>query len=624
MKRVLSIVLALALACCVSAPLSSCRDSDVLTQKVVDNSGESPIDYTLDPVTTNSPQSDENRSSDVQDETENEDREQQEDTPDYSSDEPTSEKQAEQNAYDNVYTNTDGDASSGGGSADDSANGTTSAATDNAKDDSGSATEQGDGDSQGETSGGDSQRGRTLTIQLPSLSDEPEAQDGTGRSSGNGSADGNESTWNAGQDTNGNGGTDEGNRGSTYADGTYDTIPSASKVAAAGPYATIVQSLGGRGALAAAPQYWLDGLPDSAYDNGNELANVRGVASWGDGTSLTDSAADEIIESGAECVLTSNTFNVMTQDQADKLNNAGIDVLLVPDIGTSTAMDEDIATTVEVVGELLKDAGSYIEFDAKSAAATWKSMHDSAVAWCVSRNGGHTFYSWGTGAQENYYYQGNKRAAQQASNRKNDSSPNAFVCEYVDDWDDENDVGLGNHYLSSTARSSYDLIDYLFQCAGLYRPGYVVSQLSNRDGGRYIVPPNRIPTIKNVPQYNERSWLSTPVIIARDERIAEKIVQQALVDNPAFTDSTSSYWQCSFNLGYDYDVWIMPSDADGSWNDGSFSSYLVAPWAYSMVNGRGTSDADSYVNDFYSTFYRAGAADIVSGYGSEVHVTCPS
>lgn len=638
--------------------LGGCRDTDVLTQKIIDAPGVSEIDYSLDPVRTDSPESDEqdvanlyegesdDRNQDTQenqsDESDEQDQDTQQNQPEYQANEPTTDEAADKPSYErDAKSNgeaTDGDIADGGAPDDKEGKASDSNSNEDAQGDAsnegnegehGNATEEGDGSESGAGNSGnpvegenkqepvedepESPKGATIVIDNPEATDDPQPEDDSpspdqGQTGGN-----NENTWNPNPDDQG-GGRDDGNKdtGETYADGTYDTIPSAGKVAAAGPYADIVQSLGGKGALAAAPQQWLDSLPAAAYANGSELANVHGIASWGSGSQMTNAAVQEIIDSGADCVLTSSTWNVMNQDQASAFNAAGVDVLVMPDIGVHNALDSDIAMCVDVVGELLKGAGTSIQFDAKAAAATWKSMHNLTLETCLAKNEGYTCASWGYDNiyVQNYIYQGNIDRAW--GNRITNISPNSFQTAYVNGWDSNRGYGVGNPPNDAAGRSSFDLIDHYFQFSGLQEG----SRVNSAQDSRFLEEDSILTSWYSPHLTSQRQPIlngnghSTPVIIARDEQLAMQIVQAAADDGSPH------------NFGYDYEVFILPSGVSGSWNDGTFESYLIAPWAYSIAREHGTSQADQFVNDFYSTFFRCGAADCVEGYGGKVQVIC--
>lgn len=621
--------------------LSGCRDTDVLTQKVIDPPGVSEIDYSLDPVRADDPDSSrEDVANRYEGEAEDQDRELQQDLPDYSEGEPTTQDAAPKSVYDNSTSLNGKTPDIEGGTSDGSAGDAADSANNNEA--NGRADESGDTDRVGESYDEPNDEpdnneepppaepsdepdnneepppsepsGEQIYIEDPPATDDPQPEGESEQASPENPGD-NDGTWNALPDGNGNGtGDNEQSQGSTYADGTYDTIPSAGKVAAAGPYATIVQSLGGKGALAAAPQQWLDELPAAAYSNGAELEDVKGIVAWGDGTQMTDAAVQAIIESGAECVLSSNTYNIMNQNQAEAFNKAGVDVLVVPDIGAANAMDADIVMAVDVLGEVFKDAGSDIQYNAKSAAATWKSLHNGMLETCRVGNGGLSFYYvYGAGGLLNFIYQGEYNDT--SYNRITGSSKRIWA-ECIDDWDDENDIGLSLYGCSSdgagSGLSSFNLIDYYFQHAGIVRVHLLSQHNSQLEAvtGR-IIATARVPEVAQNEPADNGDGLSTPVLIARTEALANKVA--ALAGSSA---------DAAYNLGEDYDVWVMPSGICGSWNDGSFESFLLAPWAYSMVRGNGTSDADPLVNDFYQTFYRCGAADALQGYGTVVRARC--
>lgn len=611
------------LAIAVSLSFVGCRDSDVLTQKIIDAPGVSEIDYSLDPVRTDVPESDrEDISNMYEQESQSRDHDKQQNQPEYQQDNPTTDQTADQQPYSRTV-NPNGQATEGG-----KADGSSGDAIDPSGNEAngGSASEEGESNDIGagnvdesSVEGNPEQEpnqdqpespaGQTIQIENPDLTDEPQPEDDSPSPEQGQNAGSNDNTWNPSPSENG-GGAGEEKQGATYADGTYDTIPSVGKIAAAGPYATIVQSLGGRGALAAAPQQWIDDLPSGAYDNGSELIDVKGVAAWGDGKQMTDAAVQEIIDSGAEVVLTSSTYNVMSQDQANALNAAGVDVLVVPDIGIESAQDTDIVMTVDVIGELLKGAGTSIQFDSKQAAARWKSMHNLTLEACLANNGGYTCAQWDT-ALENYIYQGIDYIAEQS--RISNVSVNHVFVAIVDFWADGPGVGLSNYAGISGTPGSFNLVDYYFQYAGAHRGSTATTTyLGDKTGARMKVD-MRVPKSTDgwSPMYNP-DGLSTPVVIARDERIAANVAAYAGVDGS------------EYNLGYDYTVFVMPEGVSGSWNDGNFESFLVAPWAYSILRGSGTSQADQFVNDFYWTFYRSGASALVSGYGVVVQARCAS
>lgn len=649
-QKPLKTAFAALLAFALSFMLMGCRDTDVLTQKVIDAPGVSEIDYSLDPVRTDAPESDEEDVANMYEgDSHDQDREKQEDEPEYQKDEPTTEQEADQQPFDrDAHPN--GEATNGG-----AANGEEGDASDPSTQEGahgGNATKQGDGDNTGAGSSGDpaegelekepeeqdpepqepeAPQGRTIVIDNPEDTNDPQPEEDSPQPEQGQAGNNNDNTWNPTPSQGGAGTGDDNRQGQTYADGAYDTIPSVGKIAAAGPYATIVQSLGGKGALAAAPQQWLDSLPAAAYGGGAELVEVHGVPAWGDGRQMTDAAVQGIIESGAECVLTSNTYNVMNQEQANALNAAGVDVLVVPDIGKSYALDADIVLCVDVVGELLKDAGTSIQFDAKNAAATYKSMHNYTLETCRANNGGYTFAAWGNDNMyvDNYLYQGSSKGAAR-TDRRADASPNALKFTYMELWDPVQKVAVGTIAVNDDNRSAFNLIDYYCQHSGAQRGDEVIGNglpWQGLEGHRLLssfMPP-RTYAFQIIPNGNGHS---TPIAVARSVEVAEAFA--GAVESGDYTVLLDNdRHRIDYNLGYDYNVFIVPQGADGcSWVDGTFESYLIAPWMYSLVRsnptqpGSYTSSADSFVNDFYDTFYRCGAADCVVGYGAKVLVRC--
>jgi len=113
-----------------------------------------------------------------------------------------------------------------------------------------------------------------------------------------------------------------------------------------------------------------------------------------------------------------------------------------------------------------------------------------------------------------------------------------------------------------------------------------------------------------------QTWIGDsvyPAVIVRDTAIARRLVMSA--------NKPDGY----YNAIQPYQIFVVPSGLAGSWVDGNVESFLMAPWIYSMFQqGKDLTASSTYVNEFYNTFYRTGAAGIVSGYGEVYQALCPS
>lgn len=612
------------LTCMLVLSLSGCKDTDVLTEKIVDQSSTE-IDYSLEPLRNETANAALDEGSfEVESETDHADEQEKRD-PTYDEDDPTSDSQTDQQQHaDDVsydYAATDGGkVSEGAGGA--------------SNDGSGGSGAAGGGDD-------DTEGGSTVKVEKAPAPDddnnngddvdEPEKPNG-----------GNQ----GGDPTGGQGGG-----GETYDDGTYTKLPTGTKkIAAAGQYALIVQMLGGKGALSAADGTWLSETRNSGAFPNEGLESVS--TAWsGDGTNAGTADVNAIIAAGTDTVLTSASYGALTDDQKRVLNEAGVNVVVMPVVGVADALDADIVQAVRVVGELLKDAGTSIQYDAQAMASKYVSQHDDALNKCLTANGGYTTRLEG-GSNWAYIYQG---IGGQATAYFSDTR---YVMAYVDGWatakvstihetrsvngeflypetsigsngfDMDCSEGMGLYIPKSDITSSnFALIDYYLQSAG-------VMDIETSHQGTIATATNHYPNYFNVPyisrwinynclwfsfgNYQSRDYVTVgdnnyPAIVTRTTEYAERIV------------SSANKVRGVYNIGQPYEVWVMPSGLSGSWTDGTVESFLVAPWAYCMYQqNKNLESCNGFVNDFYSTFYRCGAGDLVQNYGTTYQATCPT
>ena len=169
----------------------------------------------------------------------------------------------------------------------------------------------------------------------------------------------------------------------------YDTSdptaepPKVGKIAAFGPAATIVQMIGGKGALVATDADTLASSFSSVFDTSGI------VAGWtGSGTSATTMDVDAIISSGANTVLVyagNYLKNGLSNDDLDKLNKAGITQTVLYNMFSSGNIKQD----VRAVGEMLSEATD-IQYagETMTRASDYVTFHDDVVSRAASANGG--------------------------------------------------------------------------------------------------------------------------------------------------------------------------------------------------------------------------------------------
>lgn len=612
-------VLSVALVCMLSLPLSGCKDTDVLTEKIIDQSSTE-IDYSLDPLRNETANAALDEGSfEVESETDHAD-EQEEHDPTYD-DDPTSDSQTDQQKHaDDVsydYAATDGGkATDGAGGASGGGNGGSGAA--------------GGGDD-------DTEGGTTVKVEKA-----PAPDDDNNNGSDAGEPEKPNGDNQGGDPTGGQGGG-----GETYDDGTYTKLPTGTKkIAAAGQYALIVQMLGGKGALSAADETWLSETRSSGAFPNEGLESVS-TAWGGDGTNAGTVDVNAIVASGTDTVLISASYGALTDDQKRVLNEAGVNVVVMPVVGVADALDADIVQAVRVVGELLKNAGTSIQYDAQAMASKYVSQHDDALNKCLTANGGYTTRLVG-GANRAWIYQGNSVIDGLATSYFSDTR---YVMAYVDDWAEsdastrledrafqgdyvypslgdsekvEVDIsdGLGQ-YLSASGlvNSAYALFDYYLQCAGAMDIA-MGNQINDGNGAAQGIHSKEMNFYKlwfsftSLSQSGEYATVGDgnyPAIVARTTEYAERIV------------SSANKVRGVYNIGQPYEVWVMPSGLSGSWTDGTAESFLVAPWAYCMYQqNKNLESCNGFVTDFYSTFYRCDAGDLVQNYGTTYQATCPT
>ncbi len=638
------------LSCMLVFSMVGCKDTDVLTQLIIDQSA--PVDNSLQPITDNDATSPlQENWADKQYNSENDKRqaEDSDNTPKYDSQTP-SESQAQQKSQSDLASN-DGKATEGSGeAAQGSENGSgTTAAID------------------GSTAEEENSNKSNSYVQKADTNDSS-----TGGNSGTDNISGDDpSSYNGDGSGQGNGGT-----GQVYgSDGSYANLPYASSIAAAGEYATIVQMLGGKNALAAADSEWLSRMRSKGAfsTNGDELANVQ-VAWSGNGRASGSADVSAIVASGAKVVLTCDeTYGGITQDQANALMEKGISVVVMPAVGTAFAGDDEIVQSVQIVGEILSKAGSSIQYNAKDAANKYKSFRTETINNVVSANGGYTYktvHGGVAGILDQKLYTGR---VTWETNGPSNVSQNLFVTAYVDSWaecesgwsngiyiDGTKGIGLSANARWVNPRGYFAVYSYYLQCAGVAETAgdaYPFAtdslltgplELSQQAGYFCISTASGLHVETLYMQFAESNYQSSyailgesdmfPAILARNSDIAIRIKNSA--ETPQVISSLGDYEQvtpynyaecllCPYEGSSDrflkpYQIWVVPSGIAGSWTDGTVESFLMAPWAYCMYQrGQQLNECSAYVSSFYSTFFRCDPTAI-EGYGETYVANCHS
>lgn len=612
----------LALLCAVA--LSGCKDSDVLTEKIVGDPGQYEVDYSLPPVSINDPSAPISDGYEHEDDAEEESNlDIEESDPLYDEDTPTSDAPVESNSQAPYASNspaTSGASQEGAGSGSSSG------------DSSGSGAEaDGQGAAEAPSQGADDPDPEDEEDPGP----EDEADPGKGPDA---------NPDDPGDEDNKNVGPAEPGKGVVISDpenGGYDELPYANKIAAAGPYATMVQALGGKGSLAAANASWLGDVQAKGAFPG-ELDGVAAISEWGDGTGMNDATVQAIIDSGADTYIYSNTYGMLSTAQAATLSNAGVNVVAMPTVGVSDAQDSDIQLAVELIGELLEKSETGA-LDAKAMAAEWNRQHAQAMQDTLRAGEGRPATLILDGYSYNWWYQGHNGVGGNGGQISDSSS--RFYTTYIDSW---GDVPAGYNGFRATNRfrvwpstewapddpvgesvadfradgvgltplasgkvdTHYQLYQYYLQYAGLVDTS--VGFLSRNDHSDVHFALGGCWCLWGTPNSSAAETGSAlfslgddafPVLFVRDMNIAEKVrASAARIDRDALQVGL-------YNYGKDYQILVMPEGVAGNWADGTFESFLMAPWAYAgaqaaLDGNADTSDCEPYIANFYTWFYR--------------------
>jgi hypothetical protein len=174
-------------------------------------------------------------------------------------------------------------------------------------------------------------------------------------------------------------------------------------------------------------------------------------------------------------------------------------------------------------------------------------------------------------------------------------------------------------------------LDYYLQCGGVVENRWGLTVITYAEGdlghvkqvsANHVYDPSGAYSHEDVfnysiycgsllPLFNGRDVVNNligdadfPAVISRNEEYARKIRKSAEKDDGFY------------NVGQDYDVYVLPEGLAGSWADGHVESFLAAPWAYGMFQEGGSpARAAVYADSFYRTFYRTNDSGSIQNWG---------
>ena len=639
---------------------TGCRDSEVLTEKIIDENLKYTVDYSLEPMALNNPNASSTSSQDP-DQSDRQD-ESQPDSPKYDDQTQTTNDSVNQTTQGNYSQNT-AKAQTGKSSGAKGSSVTLDGSTDQKK------------------AGSHLKFDFTGSDDVTSPDENAPSQDKT---------DGNNTPidgWNI--DSNGN---TAGNKGTTAAVvGSNDidggNIPdTVAKVAANGINATLVQAIGGTGGstgsnmanpLVAANAGWLGHLTSEQYENvfPGEKDSIVAIDGWGEGesTSWSDSVISQILTalgatsedyvSGTACVVVG--YGEMSQTAAQVFTDAGVNVIELKPMGVLNALDDDIVTNVNVIGQLLRgmeDGGNL----AATRVQQWNYLHTTALETTLKNNGGYSCWIF-DGRSSNRLYEGD---VIEASKDTSWVSANRNYALFLNDWGYYTNKGgsrissiathLGSHDFAARGTFYYSwpigdwgdaeeeiTVDLSVGTGVLYRhrmddghdnngnlynlfsfymqhAGAADFQLANpylldvNDGDfrhRQVYWHNDLSFyVQEETSASRRVFVGDsdyPYLIVRDSSMAQKIQESSQIGD------SNKRIVGFFNVGQDYGVAVMPCGVAGSWADGSFESFLMVPYLWCLYMHRSSdknitcSYSDDYVNNYYKIMYRCNSGGLL-------------
>ncbi len=435
-------------------------------------------------------------------------------------------------------------------------------------------------------------------------------------------------------------------------------------IAAFGELGTIVQMVGGKGALVAADKELLSSDFSKVFADEGASSIETG---WSDDGSAQKINVDKIIDSGAKTILVSSGSyqNDLSNAQKKKLKNAGITFTVVNRLSNSTYIKQ----TVRTVGKMLSEAkGIGNESKTEKIASDYADYHDEVISNCVDANGGKLagFSTYETKNSKRYSYNENARYTLLVD-YYDDSAE--FTGVFGGSWTPQCDgIGISTFGYGATPSSFYIQAGGLINNAAVKGTQndtgtipvwqfnsnsmtFVKSKWSFSSSGEFTKTDSvkasawgqvLLTTGVNASGYGVGSSFGTdtfPTIIVCSKSAKNKIINNSAKANGAYhpydlasasqggiavsyfgkkvgnnvcqssigVDGSESGGVNTFSSGKidDSSVHVNPKGMASSWMKGSAESFLEAAWVNDVVQENSSQvDVEKTVRDFYSEFYR--------------------
>lgn len=467
--------------------------------------------------------------------------------------------------------------------------------------------------------------------------------------SGGGSSSGNNSDPNKSGSTSASAGDDSLIFYTQYGD-LADLPHDVSTVCAVGEAATMALAFGGKGALAGTSKSF------KASAQAKKLFASRGLADaevfWsGDGLSKGDLDVDALVEAAPDAVLTVSGTMAVTSSAYDTLTAAGISVIVLP----ALTCDTNIKTAVKVVGTIFDDAtdGQSLEL-----VDEYKSMVNSVLTAAKKTHGGKvvTYLSTDFDDVDSTSTRSDAMEPEYWTLYISDWDADAKVTALYGSTKLFTDTGVGYTYVGWDNSP----ISYYLGCGGALNNAAAYGRGLSGTGYRLVLAYNEnqvtyswsgLDDTVTLSKKNGTFNLGANYVLtnARDgagngdenehhlgsDDFCTVIVRTADIQEAfeeALDESTGEglyarapYVDLSGIHGYGFTTggvlissFISNADADGdseievivnptgmasSWTEGGLESFLEAPWAASIFYDYSTSDLRADVSEFYETFY---------------------
>ena len=442
------------------------------------------------------------------------------------------------------------------------------------------------------------------------------------------------------------------------ADPTADP-PKADKIAAFGPAATIVQMIGGKGALAATDSDTAASkFADVFADSMGEIA----VGWSGDGADASDMNVDAIVSSGAKTILVymGDYLDGLSDADRQALSKAGITLTVIYPLNSSGNIKRD----VEVVGQVLSESKNIQHAgNTERRASDYASFHDRVVKAAADAHGGlagDTVYQ--TGGDDDVPGFSSESPKYTLLVDAFDASA-SYTGSEISGWKPSDGLAFASGGYSDTP------VSYYIQAGGLVNT--IAERTNSTASGEYVVWQFTANSFK----FKRRDWnggsvtddastiasdslslVTTPYdehamfaygqslgtdafprLVAKSSSIRQELLTNSADPNGlyhpyGFLDFDAGSAYSSFGpvsaviacLGVngassgneniyasgsidEDDVVVNPTGLFSDWTAGTVESFLESAWANDVVlDGGSKVDWQGCVNDFYSEFYGYG------------------